>query len=142
MGPNIVNWALGFTLTFPIFELPGIKAKKEVELHRQNAEQARFATVVRELQGQRDRADALLMGAQRIVATIPAQLAAARQSREQALARYQAGLGTAIEVADAERLLTQTEIDSGLANLNIWRALLVQASAAGDLEPFLKQARQ
>jgi len=43
-------------------------------------------------------------------------------------------------VADAERLLTQAEIDDALAKLNVWRALLAMAAAQGDLGAFLQQA--
>ena len=57
---------------------------------------------------------------------------------KQAMARYKAGLSTAIELADAERLLTQAEMDDAIARLNVWRALLGVAVAQGDLEPLLK----
>jgi outer membrane protein TolC len=56
---------------------------------------------------------------------------------QQATARYQAGLGTIVEVADAQRLLTQSEIDDALARLGVWRAMLSTAAAAGDIQPFL-----
>jgi outer membrane protein TolC len=70
----------------------------------------------------------------------PVQLAAARDAERQAAARYKSGLGTLLEVADAQRLATQADIDDALARLNIWRAMLRAAAAAGDLEPFLTQA--
>jgi hypothetical protein len=34
-------------------------------------------------------------------------------------------------------LLAQAEVDEALAKLSVWRALLVQARASGDLQPFL-----
>jgi hypothetical protein len=51
-------------------------------------------------------------------------------------------LGTLIEVADAQRLVTQAEIDDSIARLNVWRRMLGLAAAEGDLEPFLKQANR
>jgi hypothetical protein len=45
-----------------------------------------------------------------------------------------------VEVADAERLLTQAQIDDALAKLGVWRALLGVAAAEGDLQPFLESA--
>lgn len=141
LGPNVQNWALGFTVLFPLFDLPGIKARKEAETHREKAEQARYDQVLRELGGQLERSRALLLAAQRLATNIPVQLKAAREGKEQVLARYRAGLATIVEVSDAERLLTQTEIDAGLVNLNIWRAVLSEAGAVGDLEPFLKLTR-
>ena len=56
---------------------------------------------------------------------------------EQTQARYRAGLGTILEVADAQRQLTQAEIEAALARLAVWRAELAVAYAQGDLEPFL-----
>jgi hypothetical protein len=47
-----------------------------------------------------------------------------------------------VEVADAERLLLQAEIEDNLARLTVWRSLLGQALAQGDLQPFLELARK
>jgi outer membrane protein TolC len=60
-------------------------------------------------------------------------------SEQQASARYRAGLGNIVEVAEAERILTQAEIDDALAKLSVWRALLGAAVAIGDLQPFVQQ---
>ena len=67
---------------------------------------------------------------------------AARAATDQATARYQSGLGNIDEVAEAQRLLTQAEIDDALARLGVWRALLGVATAAGDIQPFLAEASQ
>jgi outer membrane protein len=48
-------------------------------------------------------------------------------------------LTNVIEVADAQRLLMQAEIDDSVARLAVWRALLVAAKLQGDLRPFLQQ---
>ena len=58
---------------------------------------------------------------------------------QQASARYQAGLSSIDAVAEAQRLLTQAEIDDALARLGVWRGLLAVASAAGDIQPFLAE---
>ena len=66
------------------------------------------------------------------------QLAAAQQSEAQARARYQAGLASIVEVADAQSLLAQARsIRMQLARVDVWRALLAQAVAQGDLAPFV-----
>ena len=69
------------------------------------------------------------------------QLQAAKAVEQQATARYKAGLGTIVEVAEAQRLLAQAEVDSALANLNVWRALLAVAVSKGNVNEFLDQAR-
>jgi len=75
-------------------------------------------------------------------ANTPIQVAAARAAVQQATARYQSGLGNIDEVAEAQRLLTQSEIDDALARLSVWRGLLQIAAAAGDVQPFVMEASQ
>lgn len=142
VGPNIQNWAVGFTATFPIFDFASIRAKKEVETHVERSEEARYQQVLAELNGQLERARAALDGARRVAQNTPVQLEAARQAEQQATARYKAGLSSVVDVAEAERLLTQAEIDDGLARLAVWRALLARANAQGDLQPFLEKTRK
>lgn len=140
-GPNTGNWAIGFAMTFAFFDFAQLRARRDIEAHNERAESARLEQVTREISGARDRATAQFEGAQRIAANTPAQLKAARDTEQQATARYRAGLSTAVEVADAQRLLTQAEIDDSLARLSVWRALLGVAAAAGNLDPFLEKAR-
>ena len=87
-----------------------------------------------------EKAKAVLEGARRVAQNTPIQLEAARATEQQATARYRAGLGNIVEVAEAQRLLTQAEIDDSLARLGIWRALLGLAAVEGDLTPFLAAA--
>jgi outer membrane protein TolC len=138
-GPNVHNWAVGMTVTFPAFELPSIRIRREIEKHKQEAETARYQQVITDLTARRERALAAVDTARRLAGQLPVQLEAARAAEQQATARYQAGLGTLVEVAEAQRLLTQTEIDDSLARLNVWRALLALAAAEGDLKPFLER---
>jgi outer membrane protein TolC len=139
-GPDTANWAVGLTVTFPIMELPSLRAQRQIELHRERAEAARYQQVLQDLAGDLAKARARLEGARRVAQTTPVRLKAARAAEQQATARYKSGLATIVEVADTERLLAQAEIDDALAKLNVWRAQLELASASGDLSPFLMQA--
>jgi outer membrane protein TolC len=141
LGPNIQNWAVGFTVYFPAFDLPAIHARKTEAVHQQRAEEARYRQVLEDLNGERARAAATLAGARRVAQNTPVQLAAARDTDRQAAARYKAGLATIVELAEAQRLLTQAEIDDSLARLAVWRAELAAAAAAGDLTPLLRSAK-
>jgi outer membrane protein TolC len=139
-GPNIVNWGTGFTMTFPISALPGLRVQRQIEAARTRAEQQRQEQLKQDLAAQQDRALAQFQGTRRVIEKIPAQLEAARQAELQSTARYRAGLGTIAEVAEAQRLVAQGEIEQSLAHLAIWRAMLAVSAAQGDLEPFLKAA--
>ena len=140
LGPNIVNWGAGMTVTFPAMALPGLRIQRGIDASQTRSEQFRLEQVVQDLAAKLARANAQLAGARRLVDKIPVQMEAARAAEQQATARYKAGLGTIVEVADAQRLLAQTEIDESLAKLAIWRAMLAVSAAQGDIEPFLKAA--
>jgi outer membrane protein TolC len=142
LGPSIQNWGLGFTATFPLFDLPSIHAREAAQSANMRAESSRYDLVLTELTGKVNAAKASLEGARRVAANTPIQVEAAQATVRQATARYQAGLGTIVEVADAHRLLTQSEIDDALARLSVWRAKLLLAAARGNLQPVLQQAGQ
>jgi len=135
--PDHGNWAIGFTATVPLLDYKVLRARKEIELQRQAKEQSRRELVERELGGRLGQANAQLDGARRIAVLVPRQVASLQSVLDQTQARYRAGLGTLLEVADAQRQLTQAEIDAALARLSVWRAELAVAYAQGDLEPFL-----
>jgi outer membrane protein TolC len=86
---------------------------------------------------QQQAAAAMVQAARAIAANTPVQLAAAQQSESQARARYQAGLASIVEVADAQSLLVEAEVQDQLARIDVWRALLAQAAAQGTLAPFV-----
>lgn len=140
LGPNIHNWGVAFGVTFPVMEWPALKARKEAAVHLERAEAARYEQAKQDLASALAKARAELEGAVHISRVTPVKLQAARDAERQAAARYQAGLGVLIEVADAQRLVTLAEIEDAIARLNVWRAWLNVAAAEGDLEPFLKQS--
>lgn len=140
LAPNYRNWGLGLSVTFPLFDVSAIRARNAAVVSEGRAEAARYRQVLQDVEAQIAKAEAALHGARRVAEVTPIQLEAARAAEEQASARYRAGLATLVEVADAQRLLTQAEIDDGLARLAVWRAELALAAARGDLAPFLQMA--
>ncbi len=142
LGPNFQNYALGFTVTFPIFDLPSIRAKEAEQSAAIRAQAARAEQIAVDLKAQWNRAVATLNGARRVAANTPVQVSAARTAVTQATARYNAGLSNIDDLAEAQRLLTQAEIDDVLAQLSVWRELLGIATAAGDIQPFVVEASQ
>ena len=66
---------------------------------------------------------------------------AARQTEAQARARYDAGLASLVDVADAQNLLATAEYQHAAAHVDVWRAWLAHALAQGDLIPFLDRVR-
>ena len=142
LAPNVQNYAVGFSVNFPIMDLPAIRARQTAQSATIRAETARYQQIATDLRAQWNRAVANLQGARRIAGNTPVEVSAARAATQQSTARYQSGLGNIDEVAEAQRLLTQAEIDDALARLGIWRGLLGVAAAAGDIQPFVAEASQ
>jgi outer membrane protein len=140
LGPNVQDYALGFTVTFPVLDLPSLRAREAAQSATISAQTARSEQIAVDLRAQWNRATAMVDGARRIAANSPVQVVSARAATQQATARYEAGLGNIDEVAEAQRLLAQAEIDDALARLNVWRGLLGIATAAGDIQPFVAEA--
>jgi len=140
LAPNIQNYAIGFSVTFPVMDLAAIHAREAAQSATIRAQAARSDQIVTELRARWNVALAQLRGARDVAMNTPVQISAARAASQQAAARYESGLGAIDQVAEAQRLLTQAEIDDALAHLGVWRALLGLATAAGDLQPFVSEA--
>jgi outer membrane protein TolC len=142
LAPSVQNYALGFSVTFPVFDFAALQAKEAAQSATLRAQMARSQQIATDLRAQWNIAVATLQGARRVAANAPVQVSAAGAAAQQATARYQSGLGNIDEVAEAQRLLTQAEIDDALARLGVWRGLLSVATAAGDIRPFLNEVSQ
>src|SRR5262249_30557033 len=142
LSPSTQNYALGFSATFPLLDFASIRAREAKQSATVRAESARYRQITTDLTARWNAAVAALERARKIAANTPVQASAASAANQQATARYQASLGTVVEVADAQRLLTQAEIDDALARLGVWRALLAVAAATGDIQGVLADASQ
>jgi outer membrane protein TolC len=142
LAPTTQNYGIGFTVTFPVSDLPALHAKEAEESASLRAERSRYQQIVTDLKARWSAALATLTGSRSVAQNTPVEVSAARAATDQATARYQAGLEGIDPVAEAQRLLSQAEIDDALARLSVWRGLLGVAAAAGDLRPFLAEASQ
>jgi outer membrane protein TolC len=138
LGFDTPNWAVGLTATFPVFDWFSLRERTRIEEYNERAERATYERVVRELSTQAEQARAEMDGARRVAENTPVQLQAARVLEQQSRARYDAGLATIVEVADSQRLLLQAEVGDAVAKLGVWRAMLADAAAKGDLSELLK----
>src|SRR5207253_2912361 len=113
-----------------------IRAKQGIEVANQRAEEAHYDLTLQELKRRFAEAETDLEAARRVSEETPIELAAARTGEAQARARYNAGLATISELADAQALLAQAEIDDSVARLAVWHNAASVAAAGGDLAPF------
>jgi outer membrane protein TolC len=138
---QVPNWAAGLSVTFPAFDIFSVNARKRVETQNELAERARYAQTIQTLATQDARAQALMKAAVAIARNTPVERQAATDAESRARARYDNGLTSITEVAEAQRLLAQAEADDAVARLGVWRALLAAAQVSGDLKPFLDQIK-
>jgi outer membrane protein len=141
LGLERGNWAAGLQIVFPdVFGFSGLRARRAAAAAVTRAEGARREEAVLAVTSQQQSAAAMLDAARAIAANTPVQLSAARESETQARARFQAGLASIVEVADAQSLLAQAEYQDAAARVDLWRALLADAAAHGDLTSFVRLA--
>jgi outer membrane protein len=143
-GLNLMrnNWGVGLTVTFSVLDFPSLHFKKQIEESTERAQKAEYDRTMQKLTADAERAKAAYDSAVLISQNTPIELEAARLGETQANARYKAALAPIVDVAEAQRLLLQAEIEDNLARLSVWRALLGEALVQGDLQPFLDQARK
>jgi outer membrane protein TolC len=138
LWPDRANWAAGVQVVFPnLFEFSSLRARRAASAAATRAEDARYEEALLLVASQQQATSAVVAAARAVGANTPVQLAAARQSEAQASARYQAGLASIVEVADTQSLLAQAEYQDAVARVDVWRALLADAAAHGDLTPFV-----
>ena len=115
-----------------------IQARSRVAAANEVAAGARRDGVILAVSSQLATASAILEGTRRVAENTPTALASARAAELQARARYQSGLTSVVDVADAQRILAQAEVEDVLARLEVRRALLLLARSAGNLGPFMR----
>ena len=140
-APTVGNYAVGLNVTFGFLDFASIHAREASQAATLKAEQSRESLVGRQLQEQFAQARAALRAMRSIAKNTPIQASAARTALAQATARYKAGLSSIDDVAEAQRLVVQAEMDDSIARLNAWRAFLQLQSVRGDLKPFLQAAQ-
>ena len=126
------NWAAGVTITVPMMEWANRKAREAAQAARLKAAEARREETSRDLARRQAVAAQAVTAARAIAQQVPLVVEAARSAHAQATARYQAGLSSLTDVADAQRRLAQAELDAALADLTVWRARLHAAALAAD----------
>jgi outer membrane protein TolC len=142
LGFERANWAAGVQVVFPnLFDSSSLRARRAGAGALTRAESARYDEAVLTVTSQQRAAGAMVDAARAVAGNTPIQLAAAQQSEAQARARYEAGLAGITEVAEAQSLLAGAEYQEAAARVDVWRALLAEAVAEGNLASFVDLLR-
>ena len=140
--PTRANFAMAVNLAFTPSDILVNRAKLKQIRFEEVAEKAKYDQFVQKLTGSLAQAKAQINAAIQVAQHTPLAVQAAHMTEVQSRSRYKAGLATLVDVADAQRLLVDAQIDDALARLSVWNALLSAAKAKGKLDPFIQLTRQ
>lgn len=119
--PDVPNWDIGLVLNFPLFD-GTVSARQDAARARERVRAEELvAATERELAAIRAAyvaADVARSALPRLASAVDA----ARSNYAQAEARFDAGLGTSVELADAEAIRTDAEIQFALGQFELARA--------------------
>jgi outer membrane protein TolC len=104
--PDVPNWDAMLVLDIPLFDRT-VDVRAEISRRIESVRTSELAAARVSLRGQAARAFTDLQVAQTAVPALQRSLDAARANEAQADARFQAGLATAVELADAEERLAR-----------------------------------
>lgn len=119
--PEVPNWDIGLVLNVPLFDgivtarRDAAKARERVRAEELSAATQRELAAIREAYVASNVAQAALP-------RLSSAVDAARANYAQAEARFNAGLGTSVELADAEAIRTDAEIQLALGQFELARA--------------------
>jgi outer membrane protein TolC len=139
LSPSISNWLVGVEVDFPFLDWFRIRQQTLAQAQRVTAERYNYQAIIQSLQAADRRSRAQLRAAIRIAENMPVQVAAAQEAELRARTRYRAGLASIADVAETENVLTETLVEQAVARVGVWKALLAQSDARGDMQPFLAQ---
>ncbi|MDB4942665.1 MAG: outer membrane protein [Labilithrix sp.] len=119
--PAVPNWDVGLVLSWPIFD-GVVRARRDASRVAEAARKDELAVVRHDLAGRVRGAYVTFDVARRALPSLQRSVEAARANYAQADARFRGGLGTSVELADAEALRTDAEIQAALGQFQLARS--------------------
>jgi outer membrane protein TolC len=125
-APAIANWDLGLVMRWPLYD-PVIAARRDAAATRADVARADVTALAQQETSAVQQAYVAVHVAQAALVGLARAVDAARANYAQAEARFKAGLGTSLELADAEAVRTDVEIQLAVGRYDALRARAVLA---------------
>lgn len=136
--PQVFNYMVGVSYSFPVMEYFPLKAQKEMARNNELAARAEYELAMQVLEKKDARARILLAQARKVADETPILVETAKVREIKVMKRYSAGLTNMVSLAQAEKALAEAEVEDALAQTEVWRAMLALAYVQGDLAPFMQ----
>ncbi|WP_165840991.1 TolC family protein [Larkinella punicea] len=133
------NYGAGLLFSVPLLNGPEVRLRSQQQQLINQAYQEDIRQTELQLTGERLRTETALQSARLIASELPAQKQAAQSAFTVLRTRYNEGLTTFADFAQAQYGLVRAEVDYKKSYWSVWKAWLGQAAANGDLSPFLNQ---
>jgi outer membrane protein len=119
--PSVPNWDVGLVLSWPLFDA-AVLSRRNASQAREQADRAVLQSALQSLSAAVQQAVLELRAARDAIPALESAERAALENQAQAEARFRAGLGTSVELADAESLLTDAQIQLAVGRFSLSRA--------------------
>lgn len=132
--PDVPNWNAMLVISWPLFDRT-VDARAEISRRLERVRAAEIDLQRERLRGGAAQAYVDFQVADRALPALERSLDAARANQAQADARFQNGLATAVELADAEALLADAEIQLAIGQFQRARARARLARVIAEVMP-------
>lgn len=132
--PSVPNWDVGLVLSWSFLD-PQLSRQVSVSRRQEQVRQAELESIAQVDRALVQRRYVEFQVAQEELPALTRALEAAQANHAQAEARFKAGLGTSVELADAEALLTDAEIQLALGRFEQSRARALLGRAISEAIP-------
>jgi len=119
--PNVPNWDAALILSWPLLD-PTINARQRASRATEEVRRAQIDSVRQQVVAGVEGAYVEVAVARDALPSLRHELEAARANYDQADARFKAGLGTSVELADAEALRIDAEIQLAIGTFELAKA--------------------
>lgn len=136
--PQVFNYMIGVSYSFPILEYYPLRAQKAMANSNEKAARADYEVAMLLLEKKDASSRIKLEQARKIAAETPRLVDAARVREIKVLKRYGVGLTNVVTLADAEKTLAEAEVENAIAQVGVWRSILALGYAQGDLATFFR----
>lgn len=135
--PVVPNYQLAMIVNWNFLDFARLHQEKRIQDLRIRESHLNLELIKNNLRTEDIQTKAQLEAAYEIVENAKVQLQAAEIALKQTRARYDNGLASITQLAEASQSMAQARLEETRANAGIWRTLLTMSALRGDLKPFL-----